>query len=115
VDAALVESLGFHLLQATENGRPSNQVVVSTLNVGRLAVRILVRDGYDHAQAAIALTERLESWAIDHRAIGHVPTLSSSCHVNPDRLYPRGQIMDSWLTGFFERWQTQADDEIEAA
>lgn len=110
VDAAITESFSFMMLEATDRGIPSDRVVVSTLRVGQLAVRILVRDGYDKDQSRLATAERLLSWESDHRTGGHVPSVTASAHQTPDRAFPKGAIPDEWMSAFIDRWQSKDDD-----
>lgn len=114
VDAAITESLAFMMLEASDQRIESKRVTVSALKVGRLAVRILVRDGYERDQARMAVAERLMSWESSHRSIGHVPTVSRSDHEIPDRPFPKGAIPDEWMSAFIDRWQSKDDDDSDA-
>lgn len=104
VDGAVVEAVAFLTLRETEAGQPSRRVVLSTLEISRLALRILKRDGYDAEQSGKAIVARLQSWERDHRSPAHVPSLSDCPHQRPDRLFPKGAVLDDWITDFMQRW-----------
>lgn len=104
VDGAVVEAIAFLTLRETEAGQPSRRVVLSTLEISKLALRILKRDGYHVEQSAQAIVNRLQSWERDHRQPANVPTLSECPRQRPDRPFPRGAVLDEWITDFMQRW-----------
>ncbi len=104
VDGALVEAVAFLTLRETEAGEPSKSVMLSTLEISRLALRLLKRDGYDSTESGKAIVNRLGSWERDHRQPANVPTLSECPRQRPDRPFPRGAVLDEWLDDFLSRW-----------
>lgn len=112
VDGAIVEAMAFLTLRETENGSPSSRVMLSTLEISRTALRLLKRDGYDVEQSGKAIVNRLQSFERDHRAPANVPTLSECRSQRPDRLYPKGAVLEEWMSDFMQRW---SDDDRAAS
>lgn len=104
VDGAIVESLAFLTLRETEAGQQSQRVMLSTLEISKLALRLLKRDGYDVEQSGNAIVNRLGSWERDHRAPANVPSLSECPSQRPDRQYPKGAVLDEWMSDFMQKW-----------